>query len=139
MVKQMALGQTIAQAKRLNDQNNKLRENLKELFPELEEKIFMNVLSEEEIPEDMTYLVVETDDYSVTDPKTKSARENVAVTLWSTNRQDPTLDHLYVILAGQEAGLRFTSTTNDYVVMPDNKTIVNMFVVTFARAVKVGC
>lgn len=139
MVKSISLTQAQAQAQRINEQNNKLRANLKELFPELTDKIFMNVLSEEEIPEDMTYLVIETDDFQVTDPKAKSARENVAVTLWSTNREDPTLDHLYVMLAGQEVGLRFSSTTNDYVVMPDNKTIVNMFVATFQRAVKVGC
>lgn len=139
MVNSISLAQTQKMAAKLNDQNNKLRSNLDELFPELSTKIFMNVLTEEEIPEDMTYLVVETDDYTMTDQKSNATRETVGVTLWSTNREDPTLDHLYIILAGQEAGLRFVSTTNDYVVMPDNKTIVNMFVCTFSRKVKVGC
>lgn len=126
------------QAKRLNLQNKKLRDNLSELFPNV--PIFMNILTEEEIPDEtMTYLVIETGNFTKIIEKGNSVTETVAITFWSMNREDPVLDELQVILAGNDAGLRFTSASNDYIVNSDNSQIVNMFVARFNRGAKVGC
>lgn len=126
------------QAKRLNLQNKKLRDNLNELFPNV--PIFMNILTEEEIPDEtMTYLVIETGNFTKIIEKGNSVTETVAITFWSMNREDPVLDELQVILAGNDAGLRFTSASNDYIVNSDNSQIVNMFVARFNRGAKVGC
>ena len=126
------------QAKRLNAQNQKLREALAELFPNV--PIFMNVLTEEEIPaETMTYLVIETGNYTKMIEKGASITETVAITFWAMNREDPTLDQLQLIMTGSDTGLNFTGSTNDYIINRDNSQIVNMFTARFTRGVKVGC
>lgn len=138
MVNSINLSMMKDQAKRLNLQNKKLRDNLSELFPNV--PIFMNILTEEEIPDEtMTYLVIETGNFTKIIEKGNSVTETVAVTFWSMNREDPVLDELQVILAGNDAGLRFTSASNDYIVNSDNSQIVNMFVARFNRGAKVGC
>lgn len=136
MVNTIRLSQLTKEAKRINDQNKLIRETLAEVFPDI--PVFMNVLSEDEIPENMTYIVIETDNY-VKEPNSKTASETVGITLWSQNREDNTLDHLKILMAGTEAKLRLSSTNNDYIVMTKTTNIINMFVATFHRSVLVGC
>lgn len=128
----------VKQATRLNAQNKAIRDGLNEVFPDI--PVFMNVLTEEEIPEDtMTYFVIETGNFNKMVENSNGVTENVAITLWARNREDPTLDQLLVIMTGNDAGLRFSSATNDYIINSDNSQIVGMFTARFTRAVKVGC
>lgn len=136
MVNSIRKAQAERQARQANEANKVIRESLAELFPDI--PVFMNVLTEDELPENMTYLVIETDNY-VKEDKSKSASETVGITLWSTNRPDPTLDHLYVILAGREGGLRLTSANNDFVIPPKTGEPINMFTATFHRPAEIGC
>lgn len=137
MVNSIKKKQTETVVNKINAQNKKLRDNLAELFPDI--PIFMNVLSEDELPDNMTYIVIETDNYSKLDTS-KTASETVGITLWSMNRPDNTLDHQYILLAGQDANLKLQNTNNDFIVMSKTNEIINMFVATFHRPVLVmGC
>lgn len=131
----MYLTQMKQEAARLNKINIQIQADLIEAF---EIPVYMNVVSEDEMPEDLTYFIIETDDYTQSDSG-KSASENVTITLWSTNRPDPTLDHLTTIAIGLGNKLRLVSATNDYIIMEKTNVIINMFTCNFARRVKVGC
>lgn len=124
-----------AEAKRLNTMNMKIKSALESEF---ELPVYMNVVSENEMPENLTYFIIETDDYLQSQPS-KSVRENVTITMWSKERPDPVLDHLMVIAIGLENRLDLESATNDYIIMEKTNEIINMFTCNFKRKVKVGC
>lgn len=124
-----------AEAKRLNTMNMKIKSALESEF---ELPVYMNVVSENEMPENLTYFIIETDDYLQSQPS-KSVRENVTITMWSKERPDPVLDHLTVIAIGLENRLDLESATNDYIIMEKTNEIINMFTCNFKRKVKVGC
>lgn len=123
------------EALRLNTKNKQIETDLINNF---NIPVFMNVVSEAEMPENLTYFIIETDDYTQSEPS-KTAGETVTITMWATERPDPTLDHLTTIAIGLGNGLRLVSATNDYIIMEKTNTIINMFTCNFTRKVRVGC
>lgn len=123
------------EAKRLNTVNMTIKSELEELF---DLPVFMNVAAESEIPENLTYFIIETDDYTKTHAG-KGLIENFTISMWSTNREDPTLDHLMTVAVGLDHRYNLINTTNDYIIMEKTNEIVNLFTANFTRSVKVGC
>lgn len=124
------------EAKRLNSMNVNIIADLKENF---ELPVYMNVVTEDELPEDLTYFIIEVDDYVHTDTASKAVSENVTITMWSTNRPDPTLDHLMTVAIGLDNKLTFVNASNDHIIMEKTGVIINMFTANFKRKTKVGC
>lgn len=124
------------EAKRLNSMNVNIIADLKENF---ELPVYMNVVTEDELPEDLTYFIIEVDDYVHTDTASKAVSENVTITMWSTNRPDPTLDHLMTVAIGLDNKLTFVNASNDHIIMEKTGVILNMFTANFKRKTKVGC
>lgn len=124
------------EAKRLNSMNVNIIADLKENF---ELPVYMNVVTEDELPEDLTYFIIEVDDYVHSDTASKAVSENVTITMWSTNRPDPTLDHLMTVAIGLDNKLTFVNASNDHIIMEKTGVILNMFTANFKRRTKVGC
>lgn len=124
------------EAKRLNSMNVNIIADLKENF---ELPVYMNVVTEDELPEDLTYFIIEVDDYVHSDTASKAVSENVTITMWSTNRPDPTLDHLMTVAIGLDNKLTFVNASNDHIIMEKTGVILNMFTANFKRKTKVGC
>lgn len=124
------------EAKRLNKMNINIVTDLKENF---ELPVYMNVVTEDELPEDLTYFIIEVDDYVHSDTSSKAVSENVTITMWSTNRPDPTLDHLMTVAVGLDNKLTFVNASNDHIIMEKTGVNLNMFTANFKRRTKVGC
>lgn len=124
------------EAKRLNTMNINIIHDLKENF---DLPVYMNVVTEDELPEDLNYFIVEVDDYVHSDTSSKAVSENVTITMWSTNRPDPTLDHLMTVAVGLDNKLTFVNANNDHIIMEKTGVILNMFTANFKRRTKVGC
>lgn len=124
------------EAKRLNTMNMKIKQELEENF---QLPVYMNVVTESELPEDLTYFIIEVDDYSHTDEASKAVSESVTITMWATDRPDPTLDHLMTVAIGLDNRLTLVNATNDHIIMEKTGVILNMFTCNFRRKTKVGC
>ena len=127
------------QSKRINTQNMALLKNLKDYFGE-EFPIFMDSISEEELPKDvMNYIVIETGNYANNDAKARGITEDVSVTFVNEQRHNPTLDRLAIMQAGLDVKLRFSNSNNDTMVLDTTNRIIGVFTATFTRAVLSGC
>lgn len=127
------------EAERLNIQNMKLLSLLTEHFGD-EVPIFMDGISEEELPDDnMTYILVETGNFTLTDEKSKALRETVRVNYFHEGRPNPTLDRLTIVNAGIDVGLHIDSTTQDTVIFDKTNRLVGVFVCDFWRLALKGC
>lgn len=127
------------EATRLNTQNMKLLATLQEHFGN-EVPIFMDGVSEEELPKDnMTYIFIETGNFTMANDKSKAMRETVRINYFHEGRPNPTLDRLKIVNAGIDVGLKIDSTTQDTVILDETNRLIGVFVCDFWRLALKGC
>lgn len=125
------------EAARLNTANMNLVKRLEQTF-ELEGLVFMDMVQENELPQDnMTYFIIENGDFnnSITTQK-KFLTETVTITFWNENRENPTLDRLIIMYIAKQCGLNIVASDNQNIILTGESRIVNMFTLTCSRGVK---
>lgn len=127
------------EADRLNSQNMELLNSLQEHFGE-DIPIYMDAVSEDEIPNDnMTYVVIETGNYDMTNPQSKSTVDTVNVYFFSEGRNNPTYDQLAIVASGIGARLHFQNANKETIVLDETNRLIGVFVASFTRQVLKGC
>lgn len=138
MLNQVTRAQVAKEAERINAKNMALVKDLEETF-NLQGLVFMDNVNENELPlDDMTYMIIETGDYTNALPEQRTVTETVTITFWSENRENPTLDKLTLIAVAKEYGLRIVSSDNQNIILTNTDRNVNMFILTLSRGVKIG-
>lgn len=125
------------EAARLNTSNMNLVKSLEQTF-ELEGLVFMDMVQENELPQDnMTYFIIENGDFNnnITTQK-KFLTETVTITFWNENRENPTLDRLIIMYIAKQCGLNIVASDNQNIILTGESRIVNMFTLTCSRGVK---
>lgn len=125
------------EAARLNTANMNLVKSLEQTF-ELEGLVFMDMVQENELPQDnMTYFIIENGDFNnnITTQK-KFLTETVTITFWNENRENPTLDRLIIMYIAKQCGLNIVASDNQNIILTGESRIVNMFTLTCSRGVK---
>lgn len=130
------VAQVEKQAKIHNEQNQSLVKDLEEYYG-LQGLVFMDLAQEDELPqENMTYFIIENGDYNnVQDSEDKFYTENVTITFWNENRQNPVLDRLMLLYFAKKNGLRVVASDNQNIILNGTARVINMFTLTTKRRV----